>query len=81
MNIEFYHNVSACACAVLERSKEKLERIAFRFFGSCKNSATWKPSHTTCSITSESLKKTNVSAHSQNNEIMIDMQRLEVGDR
>ena len=28
-----------CACAVLERSKEKLERIAFRFFGSCKNSA------------------------------------------
>ena len=32
-------------------------------------------------LTSESLKKTNVSAHSQNNEIMIDMQRLEVGDR
>ena len=28
-----------CACSVFERSKEKRERIAFRFFGSCKNSA------------------------------------------
>ena len=28
-----------CACSVFERSKEKRERITFRFFGSCKNSA------------------------------------------
>ena len=37
--------------------------------------------HSITSGTSESLKKTKVSAHSQNNEIMINMQRLEVGDR
>ena len=39
-----------CACAVLERSKEKLERIAFRFFGSCKN----------CVILSEKLEMVKV---------------------